>query len=256
VKLFPKTSASSFQANFSGRERKASRLNLFGKCLAGAVVVIALSGAADAAPIVGRFNVGLGSVVVSNGGITFSNVSPGADFVVNTNPATRSGAFSDPVFNVLSTGTIGDLTNNPVSPDFFPLGPGATPRANWLTLSARPTYIFTLTQLVQGSDYGGFPSPYILSESGGNVSATFSVIGTLLEAGDDPINAVRFDGIISAQYTNTTIAAIVQQVVFNGGSLPDNAWSGTFTAGVPEPTTFALMGGSILALLAYRRKRS
>jgi hypothetical protein len=256
VKLFPLASASSNHANVLGREVKSSGLNIFGKLLAGAVLAVSFSDSAAAAPIVGRFNVGLGSVVVSNGGITFSAISPGIDFLVNTNPATRTGAFSDAAFDVPTGGTIGNLTNDPMSVDFFPLGPGATPRPGWLTLAARPTYIFTLTELVQGLDYGGFPSPYILSESGGNVSATFSVIGTLLEAGDDPMNAVRFDGIISAQYTNTTIAAIVQQVVFNGGSLPDNAWSGTFTAGVPEPATFALMGGSILALVAYRRKRS
>jgi hypothetical protein len=226
-----------------------------------AALALSVSTAAFASPITGSFNVGGGTATLDLNRITFNGIGSGLDFLVDTAPATRSGAFAQPAFGVAGNGgTIGDLAAFSASPDFFPVGPGATPRSNWLTLTARPTYNFTLTELVQGQALLGFPTPFTLTQSGSAVFFNFSVVGTLLETGDITSNTTRVDGLISAKFLVGSIEQATRLLITDGSSLQADSWSGTFTASIPNsapvpvPATLPLLGLGLVAAAAYRRR--
>jgi hypothetical protein len=225
-----------------------------------AALALCVSTAAFASPITGSFNVGGGAGALSVQFIGFSGVGSGLNFLVDTAPATRTGAFAQPAFGVAGNGgTIGNLNWNVSAPNFFPVGPGATPRSNWLTLSARPTYNFTLTELVQGQTIGGIATPFTLTQSGADVLVNFSVVGTLLESGDITSNTTRVDGLLSAKLLNLYVADVENYFRLDLGRVFDS-WSGTFTASIPDtapvpvPATLPLLGLGLVAAAAYRRR--
>jgi len=62
----------------------------------------------------------------------------------------------------------------------------------------------------------------------------------------------HWTAVISAQYTDITEAQLEAEVL--AGTLPNNSWSGTFTAtAVPEPATLLTFGFGALALVRKRR---
>jgi hypothetical protein len=247
--------------------KKMSRFMVMG-ALMGAFVTISAAPAA-AVTIVGRFNQTFGTVIVSLGELDFTPVNPGLDgvptsgsFQVEDNEGSRTGVFNlpaDPTFDVMpSPGTIGDLSSNPADANYVPVPtPGGFTRPNYITLAEKPTWQFTLTELVQGQDILGQPSPFLFTQLGPNVSVSIVMNGTAVDVGSgDPMS--RWTQIVSAQYTNTTVANLIA-IVTAGGSLPENTWSGTFEATaipeVPEPATLLTFGAGS-AILALRRRRA
>lgn len=239
------------------------------KTLVGAVALAAAS-LASATPIVGIANLTIGQVIVRNGSVDWNNdpanINPppnGAnqthgDFaVINT----RTDSFLS--VPVLSMGSIRDMADPTILPgdtgNAFPLGV-LTNVHKFLTFSAKPNWIFDATYLVPG--FGGV-SPFVLTQQGANVGVTMTINGQacddlnmdgICNAGDD---FTKWTGVFSAQYTNTTVAALVAKIL-GGGSLQNNTWSATIEATkLPEPASVALVGLALGGLgFASRRRQA
>jgi hypothetical protein len=227
--------------------------------------------------IVGRFNFTLGEVNVTLGNIDWTTDPGGVlnpppnvvktygSFDLATSIATRTGVFADPDFGAVGLGPdllpidgfgvpplepekIQDMSANPVDANYFPVGTPVS-ISSFLILAERPTWDFIATFLVPGTA----GTPFLLSQNGNNVDASISINGRAVDSAT-PTLFSNWTAIISAQYTNTTVAAVLAAVI--AGTLPVNTWSGTFEATpIPEPMTLLTFGAGASALAAYRRRR-
>lgn len=234
-----------------------------------AAAALAVAGAASATPIVGIANLTIGQVIVTNGNIDWNNdplnIDPPPNGATSTNGDfavinLRTGSFLG--VPVLSAGSIRDMANPVVLPgetgNAFAMGV-LTNYSNFLTFAAKPNWIFDATFLVPGLG----ASPFTVSQVGPNVSVTMTVLGTACDdtsgvAGvcDATDDLTKWTGIFSAQYTNTTVAAL-SQTILTGGALDNNSWSGTIEATrLPEPASLALVGLAIAGLGVASRRRA
>lgn len=235
------------------------RSMLFGGLLA--VAGLALATPAHAAFIVGDANFTLGAVTVSTGEIDFTPpFNPGVDatptyggFDVQSG-AFRSGVFTNPLFggaDVL-TDFIRDLSSNPGDANFVPVGAGNTP--NFLVFPDFPTWRFTETFLQPGINVGPVATPFIFTQIGPNVTVSMSMNGIAFDT-TTPTQISAWTLVISAQFTNTNAANLIN-IITSGGTLPDNSWSGTFSASaVPEPATLVTFGLGSMYLARRRRNQ-
>lgn len=101
--------------------------------------------------------------------------------------------------------------------------------------------------------YANSSTPLDVAQQGPNVHAEISIFGTVTGDATHPGQTEDFTGIFSANFANTTVAALES-------SLPVNSpfaatFDVTITPSVPEPATFLMMGiGLVGAGLFARRK--
>jgi hypothetical protein len=233
-------------------------------------LALLLAPLASASPLFGVFGfTGPGVLVFNSMGadfIEFCNTVSGTT-CSNTVSATGDINVTGPgssSFSVLTAGQAGTIDNTtdatpPATPyTFLPVGVPVTVN-DYITLSGE-NWNFQANELplascVTTSDQECI-GPFQLDQNGQNVSVTANILGTLINVSGG--GSSSFDLILSGQYTDTTIAAVIAGATSSAGVF-SNSWSGSFTASpisaTPEPMTFALLGGGLLLVGLVNRKR-
>ena len=162
-------------------------------------------------------------------------------------------------------GTIRDLATGPVPLAGYalaPVGPVGTftPINNFLSFPAGglATTNIRLLALPSATNCGGNVTcigAFQLIQSGGDVSVSLGIIGDLINGTD----ATPYTGTITAQFSNTTVAAVIAAASSMGG-VTSFSYSGQISS-VPEPGTVTLLGMGLIAmglggLRAKHRSRS
>lgn len=257
------------------------KISKLAKSLLVAALGVTAMASANATLIIGRANLTIGSVIVSFGNIDWNQGNP-CNLANNCNPppnatktygefatlnAGNTGVFNT-LFPVFSNGSVQDMSGNLADANYIPIGASST--QNYLSFVAQPNWTFSLTSLEAGNIAG---APYTLTQVGSNVSATISMNGVACDAGltgavnvcDAADDKTNWTGIFSAQYTNTTIAAIISTLLgpdniggtADDGVLDNNTWSATIEATkIPEPASLAIVGLALAGVAGVARRRS
>ena len=160
------------------------------------------------------------------------------------------------------SGTIRDLSSAPIPlPGYAiaPVGPLGTfplPINNFLSfpvggLATTNIRLLALPNATNCSVSITCIGAFQLLQSGPDVSVTLGLIGDLINGPD----MTPYTGTITAQFSNTTVAAVVAAASSPGG-VTSFSWSGQISS-VPEPGTVTLLGMGLFAMLlgGLRAKR-
>jgi hypothetical protein len=248
--------------------------------LGGLILAICCAGQLSAAAINGSFGTtGAGVLTFANATNTIHYIdwcpadpasppsgSPGCgtasngrgDLQANGGSGTFASQNSPPAGGQL--GTILDMKDDPGGLANFTYFPVGAPVAinNWLVLSTLPNLNFQATQLVPQTCAPSATTvcigAFILTQVGANVTVSMAVNGLVFDT-NNILSPASFTDVISGQFNNTDIASVAAAAQTTGG-LFSNTWSGSVTtAAVPEPATSVMIGGAMLALGVFLRKR-
>jgi len=125
------------------------------------------------------------------------------------------------------------------------LNSAGTPESFTLNFSSGPSTTFTLAADIPYW-VGGDPTA-----SGGTIAGTFATLDQSGSENGSGINFDEYDFALSGPDSERTLDSITLNS--NGDYLVTYALSGTLT--VPEPSTYAMMGLGLLALIGIRRAR-
>jgi hypothetical protein len=225
-----------------------------------ALAVMALVPAASAS-VIGNFsiaNLGGGGVNANNMVIDFFNplnplgngngaIATGGDttltyFAVPGGPAVPLGTNT--------AGTVNDLPGPPGPVGFFAFPSAPALHFNLLAIGPGVANI-VCAGLASGQSCSVFAgSPFILTATSTGTAVTLDASGIVTDASPFVSNWL---GAFTTQIPGVTPAQI--QTTVNGGGTITSTFSGEFVAAVPEPLTSALIGGGLIALAAFKRRK-
>jgi len=229
------------------------------------IAAVAMVGAAVAGPIGTLDFAGLGVMRISATEIDFSPLGGGTgDFVVTG----VSG-----VFLALPLGALGEITDLDIvtAPPGAPLG---TPVDPFVVVPVPGSlFSFSLGQIPLGGGPSCVPapavgqsctptevvpnSPFLLTQNAGAVTASFTVRGTLTDLSDS--STAPYAGLFTMNFTQPgadTVAEVLSSFGPLGPGFVESSWSAQFNAAVPEPGTLLVVGGALLMLPGFLRRRS
>jgi hypothetical protein len=224
-----------------------------------ALAVMALAPAASAS-VIGNFsvaNIGGGGVTASNMVIDWFNpvnplgngngmIATGGDTTLTYNNGTSQVALG-----TNTAGTVNDLPGPPGPVGFFAF-PSA-PALHFTLLAIGPGVAnLACGGLAIGQSCSAFAgSPIILTATATGTAVTLDASGIVTDA--SPFVSNWF-GAFTTQIPGESAAQI--QATVNAGGSVTSTFSGEFTAVVPEPLTSALIGGGLIALAAFKRRKA
>lgn len=172
----------------------------------------------------------------------------------------RTGFFTAVGVNEL--GSIKDLSTSTMNVPPYSYAPVGTMVAidDFLSFaSISPTTNIQLTYLPFANCSGGGTcvGPFQLLQNGSHVSVSININGLIINnrTSANP-DKTPFSGTITAQFLNTTVAAVVSGASTPGGVMADSYSGAIVASAVPEPGSLTLIGIGALAMLVggLRRK--
>ena len=186
-----------------------------------------------------------------------------------TGPAAQSGSFTSLALtygNITSLNALTEPLNQTFSlPDFitFAANPNIVLDLTFIHLgtggacppSGGSSCTPTVPALVTPANPAGL-SPFTFTNVGTGVTGELSVSGVTRNIGTGETAA--YNGVITATFTNTTVSQLLSE--FATGSSVPSSYSGEFVAAAvpvptPEPSSFLLLGSSVLGLFPVIRRK-
>jgi hypothetical protein len=211
------------------------------------------------ASVIGNFSIaglGGGGVTVNNMVIDFFNpVNPlgngnGMIATGGDTTLTYNNGVSTVALGTNTAGTVNDLPGPPGAIGFFAF-PSA-PALHFTMTAIGPGVSNTAcASLAIGQSCSGFAgSPFILTATATGTAVTLDASGIVTDASPFVSNWM---GAFTTQIPGVTAGSI--QSTINGGGSITSTFSGEFVATVPEPLTSVLIGGGLIALAAFKRRK-